>query len=229
MAALFDAYARGRPERSTADLGQRWELEHLPCRLWPSASSIQGPEHGAIDLIEQPAIDPTRVTKIPRVLSPPVFDLHGQAGAYKAKFDALISGHYTAAVILHGVDADARSVRARPLRRSGSCGVPRRSRAGFVPPSTRADRCAGGRRGRPGRHDATARCDVRWRLAENPFARAQIESKFRTYAEGAEPTRRRGDGMEAIGDLENLGSSRSHGHAPAAPRRGQATLAAVGR
>src|SRR5262249_61831559 len=53
------------------------------------------------DLIERHEIDPAEVTKVRVALSQPAFDLHGKLAQYKGKFDALISGHYTAAVILH--------------------------------------------------------------------------------------------------------------------------------
>ena len=99
---LFNVYSNGgRPEAVTADLGKRWELEQIALRLWPSASSIQGMNTALFDLIEQHKIDPARVKKVRVALSQPAFDLHGKLAHYKGKFDALISGHYTAAVILH--------------------------------------------------------------------------------------------------------------------------------
>src|SRR5512132_120528 len=99
---LYNVYANGgRPEAVTAELGQRWELEQIALRLWPSASSIQGMNTALFDLIERHKIDPAKVKKVRIALSPPAFDLHGKLAHYKAKFDALISGHYTAAVILH--------------------------------------------------------------------------------------------------------------------------------
>src|ERR1700760_1195836 len=99
---LYNVYANGgRPEAVTAELGQRWELEQIALRLWPSASSIQGMNTALFDLIEQHRIDPATV-KIVRIgLSQPAFDLHGGLAKYKGKFEALISAHYTAAVILH--------------------------------------------------------------------------------------------------------------------------------
>ena len=53
------------------------------------------------DLIEQHKVDPAKVRTLRIGLSPTTFDLHGKLRDYKGKFDALISGHYTAAVILH--------------------------------------------------------------------------------------------------------------------------------
>src|SRR5262249_2260458 len=99
---LYSVYAKGGgPEDAIHDLGKRWEHEQIALRLWPSASSIQGMNTAMFDLIEQQKIDPARVKKVRVALSPATFDLHGKLAQYKAKFDALISGHYTAAVILH--------------------------------------------------------------------------------------------------------------------------------
>src|SRR5712671_173983 len=99
---LYNTYANGgRPEAVTADLGQRWELEQIALRLWPSASSIQGMNTALFDLVEQHEIDPAKVKQLRVRLNQTVFDLHGKLARYKAKFDALISAHYTAAVILH--------------------------------------------------------------------------------------------------------------------------------
>ena len=99
---LYNTYTNGgRPDAVTADLGKRWELIQIALRLWPSASSIQNMNTALFDLIEQNRIDPDQVKKLRIALSKTVFDLHGGLAHYKGKFDALISAHYTAAVILH--------------------------------------------------------------------------------------------------------------------------------
>ncbi|HXW27426.1 MAG TPA: MmgE/PrpD family protein, partial [Xanthobacteraceae bacterium] len=99
---LYTAYADGgKPELATADLGTRWELTQIALRPWPSASSIQGMNTALFDLIEKHRIDPARVKAVRIGLSKPAFDLHGGLARYQGKFDALISAHYTAAVILH--------------------------------------------------------------------------------------------------------------------------------
>jgi 2-methylcitrate dehydratase PrpD len=76
-----------------------------------------------------------------------------------------------------------------------------------------------------------ARCDHPRGSAENPLSRAQIEGKFRTYADGALAASDIAGAIDAVGDLENLGSVRKlMDMLRAAPRRGQAdraTLAAA--
>src|SRR6476646_506977 len=99
---LYNSYSNGgKPELATADLGKRWELEQIALRLWPSASSIQGMNTALFDLIEAHDVDPVKVKQLRVRLNQTVFDMHGKLARYKAKFDALISAHYTAAVILH--------------------------------------------------------------------------------------------------------------------------------
>src|SRR5262249_23642449 len=71
---LYNAYANGgKPELATAGLGQRWELEQIALRLWPSASSIQGMNTALFDLVEQHRIDPAQVKGLRIALSPPAF------------------------------------------------------------------------------------------------------------------------------------------------------------
>ena len=226
---LFNVYANGgRPDAVTADLGQRWELEQIALRLWPSASSIQGMNTALFDLIEQHRIDPGRVTKVRVALSPSVFDLHGKLARYKAKFDALISGHYTAAVILH--DQMLTLAQFEPARYDD----PELRRAAAEQIEIRPDPALTGVQAVV-EVDAdgtmlTARCDYPRGSAENPLSRAQIESKFRTYADGVLSPSAVAATIEAVSDLENLGSARKlMDMLRPAPRRGQATLAAVGR
>ena len=75
----------------------------------------------------------------------------------------------------------------------------------------------------------TARCDHPRGSPENPLCRSQIESKFRTYAEGVLTPSAIIGTIEAVSDLENLGSvGKLMDMLRASPRRRQATLAAVG-
>ena len=73
----------------------------------------------------------------------------------------------------------------------------------------------------------TARCEHPRGSAENPLSRAQIEGKFRTYADGVLTAAAVAGVIEAVADLENLSSARKlMDLLRAAPRR--ATLAAAG-
>jgi 2-methylcitrate dehydratase PrpD len=49
---LFNTYSDGgTPDAATNQLGQRWELEQIALRLWPSASTIQGFITAMFDLV----------------------------------------------------------------------------------------------------------------------------------------------------------------------------------
>jgi len=78
----------------------------------------------------------------------------------------------------------------------------------------------------------TARCDYPRGSAENPLSHAQIEGKFRSYADGVLTPSAIAWTIDAVGDLEKLGSVRQFmDMLRAAPQRCQAeraTLAAVG-
>ena len=72
----------------------------------------------------------------------------------------------------------------------------------------------------------TARCDYPRGSAENPLSRAQIKSKFRTYASDVLSPSAIEETIDAVGDLENLGSvQKLMDMLRAAPRRGQAERA----
>jgi 2-methylcitrate dehydratase PrpD len=169
--------------------------------------------------------------KIVRVaVSPAVFDLHGKLAKYKAKFDALISGHYTAAVILH--DQELTLAQFEPARYDD----PKLRRAAAEQIEIRPDVTLKGVQavveietdGTP----LTARCEYPRGSAENPLSRAQIESKFRTYADAVLTPSAIAGTIDAVGNLEDLGSVRQlMDMLRVAPRRGQAervTRAAIG-
>jgi 2-methylcitrate dehydratase PrpD len=203
---LYNTYANGgRPDAAIADLGRRWELKQIALRLWPSASSIQGMNTALFDLVEQQRIDPAQVKKMRIALSQTVFDLHGGLARYKGKFDALISAHYTAAVILHDRELTLSQFEAQRYD------DPRLRRAAAEQVEIRPDPALTGVQAvveieaRDG-STLSARCDHPRGSAENPLSRAQIEKKFRTYA----PARLAAAAIDAIvaavDGLEEFGS-----------------------
>src|SRR6202030_1042889 len=204
---LFNVYTNGgRPEAVTADLGKRWELEQIALRLWPSASSIQGMNTAMFDLIEQHQIDPAKVKKVRVALSQPAFDLHGKLPQYKGKFDALISGHYTAAIILH--DQELTLAQFEPARYDDA----NMRRAAAEQIEIRPDPALTGVQAvveiESEGSKLTARCEHPRGSAENPLSHGQIESKFRTYAEGVLSPSAIAGTIEAVAHLENLPSVR---------------------
>ncbi len=222
---LYNVYANGgRPEAVTADLGKRWELAQIALRLWPSASSIQGMNTALFDLIERHKIDPAKVKKVRIALSQPTFDLHGKLAHYKGKFDALISGHYTAAVILH--DQELTLAQFEPARYDD----PKMRRAAAEQIELHADPALSGVEAvaEIEMEDATlnAHCQHPRGSPENPLSRGEIEGKFRTYADGVLSPSTIAATIDAVANLENLGSVRKLMEMlRAVPRRAQAERA----
>ncbi len=205
---LFNSYANGgKPEVVTADLGTRWEAEQIALRLWPSASSTQGMNTALFDLVEKHKINPDKVKKLRVGLSQTVFDLHGKLARYKAKFDALISAHYTAAIILHDqVLTLAQFEPARyddpKIRKAAAEQVdvqPDPSLTG-VQASVEIEMADGSK--------LSSRSDHPRGSYENPLSRAQIEGKFRTYAKGVLSDSQVNEAIDAMNRLEDLGSVR---------------------
>jgi 2-methylcitrate dehydratase PrpD len=224
---LFNVYTNGgRPQAVTADLGKRWELEQIALRPWPSASSIQGMNTAMFDLIEQHRIDPAEVKKVRVALSQPAFDLHGKLASYSGKFEAMISAHYTAAVILH--DQQLTLAQFEPARYDD----PGMRRAATEQVEIRGDAALRDAQAvveiKTDAGTLTARCDHPRGCAENPLTRARIAGKFRTYAQGVLTPSAIEATIEAVSHLEDLGSVRELMDMLRAPRRGQPTLAAVG-
>src|SRR5690348_13320074 len=205
---LYNSYSNGgKPELATADLGQRWELEQIALRLWPSASSIQGMNTALFDLVEANDIDPAKVKQLRVRLNQTVFDLHGKLAKYKAKFDALISAHYTAAVILH--DKTLTLAQFEPARYDDP--VLRRSAAEQV--DVKPDPALTGVQAVVEIEMAdgkvlSARCEHPRGSAENPLSWAQIEGKLRTYADGVLAPGHVDEVVGMVKRLEDLGSVR---------------------
>jgi len=206
---LYNAYANGgKPELATAELGRRFELEQIALRLWPSASLIQGLNTALFEIVEKHSIDPARVRKVEIALSKPTFDFHGGFGRYRAKFEALLSAHYTAAAILH--DRALTLAQFTPARYDD----PKLRRFAAEKVEVRADAAIAGSQAQV---DVTmddgarfsARCEHPLGAPENPLSREQVERKFRTYAEGVIADAAVDGVIAAVDRLEDYGPVRS--------------------
>ncbi len=139
-------------------------------------------------------------------LSQPVFDLHGKLSRYKAKFDALISGH------LHRSRHPARPgmtlAQFEPARYDDpKMRAPRPSRS-----SWRADPAltgvAGGGRHRDRRHDAHRPLRPSARFGREPAVARPDREQIPHLCRGRADAIGIAGTIEAVGDLENLGSVR---------------------
>jgi 2-methylcitrate dehydratase PrpD len=205
---LYNAYVNGgKPDVVTADLGQRFELEQIALRLWPSASLIQGLNTALFDIVEKHKIDAAHVRKVDIALSRATFDFHGGFDRYKAKFEALLSAHYTAAVILH--DRALTLAQFEPDRYDD----PKLRRFAAENVAVHADDAIAGAQAKvdvimDDGATFSARCQHPLGSAENPLSRRQIEQKFRSYAQGVIADAHIADVIAAVDRLEDFGSVR---------------------
>ena len=206
---LYNSYSNGgRPEAVIEGLGQRWELEQIALRLWPSATTIQGLITAMFELVENRGVGSDQVKKLRASLGKTAFDMHGGFSRYKGKFEALLSTHYAAAVILH--DRQLSLAQFEPARYND----PRLVR--FAAEQVEVQ-CDPGLVGTQAIVEAetvsgetiTVRCDNPRGAPENPLSRAQIEDKFRTYARMRLSASRVEEAIGMVSRLEQLGSTRS--------------------
>jgi 2-methylcitrate dehydratase PrpD len=206
---LYNTYTHGgKPEGAVAGLGERWELEQIALRLWPSASTTQGLVTALFDLIEQHEIDTGKVRKVRVGMSKVGNDMHSTFPRYKGKFEALLSAHYAVAAVLHDRELTLTQFEPRryedvKLRSFAAEQVEVREDASLTGPQTivEADLADG--------RTVKVRSDVPRGSPEKPLTRAQIQAKFRTYARGRLDETRIGDVISSVSDLENLASVRS--------------------
>ena len=188
-----------KPELAVEDIGRRWELEHISLRLWPSGSPMQGINTALFDLVERHAIDPDAIRAVRIALSPSVYDMHGKLPHYNGKFEALISAHYTAAVILRERELTMKQYEAArlddPVLRREAEKI-----AFTADPALQGVQAAA----EIEMNDGTvlsARCDHPRGSFENPLSSEQLRTKFRTYAA---PFRPEADIVKAIDRIEHL-------------------------
>jgi 2-methylcitrate dehydratase PrpD len=215
---LYTTYAEGgKAELATADLGQRWELEQIALRLWPSATLIQGMVTALFDILGRQPIDVDSVRKVRIALGEGAFKMHGGFGTYKAKFEALLSAHYTAAAILH--DKALTLAQFEPNR----YGDQKLRRFAAERVEVRADASVSGSQAEvevvTGSATYSARCNHPLGSYENPLSRAQIENKLAAYAKGVLSDGAVADVIGAVSGLEQVASVRTlMGSLCAAPR-----------
>jgi 2-methylcitrate dehydratase PrpD len=159
------------------------------------------------DLVEKHKLDISQVKKLKVALSQPAFDLHGGFDTYKAKFDALLSTHYCAAVILH--DKALTLAQFEPARYDD----PKLRKFAAEQVEVKADRALSGVQAvveaeTTDGKTLTVRCDHPRGSAGNALTRNQIEDKFRTYATLRLSDSRIEEIIGAVTRLEELGSVR---------------------
>jgi 2-methylcitrate dehydratase PrpD len=204
---LFNTYAAGgRLDLAIGDLGKRWELEQIALRLWPSASLMQGMTSALFEMLAKGPIDPAKVKTVRVGLSPMAFQMHGDLPRYKAKFEALLSTHYTAAVILH--DRALTLAQFEPDRYDDP--VLRKFAEQQVTVSVDPALTIIQTDVEVEMKDGTVRklrSEHPKGSFENPLTRSEVEDKFRVYAKGRLPGPCIEDIIGIVNELEKLPST----------------------
>jgi 2-methylcitrate dehydratase PrpD len=205
---LYNSYSNGgRPEAVTEGLGIRWEVELIALRLWPSASTIQGLITAMFDLVEKHRVGPDQVKKVRVSLSKSAFDLHGGFARYKSKFDALLSSHYAAAVILS--DRELSLAQFEPARYNDA----KLKRYAAEQVEVKADPALTGVQAvveaeKTDGSTITVRCDHPRGSPETPLTRTQVEGKFRACAKSRLSDATVEEVIAVVSRLEDLESTR---------------------
>jgi 2-methylcitrate dehydratase len=134
--------------------------------------------------------------------------MHGIFPRYRGKFEALLSSHYVAAVVLH--DRALTLAQFEPERYNDAklkAFAAENVETGADPTLSGVDaiveaETADGRR-------LSVRCDTPIGSPERPLTRAQVEGKFRTYARETLPRNRIEEVIAAVWKLEDLANVRS--------------------
>ena len=177
---LYSTYADGGlPELATRGLGRRWELQRIALRQWPAATALQDVLTALAELEEDVVFED--IARVRLALPETAFRMHGGFATWRAKFEALLSAHYVAAVYLR--DRTLTLDRFEPecyddpaLRRFAAERVEVVHDSGLESGQAVAEiETAGG-----ARH--FARCDHALGTPENPLSLEQVKEKFKTYA-----------------------------------------------
>jgi 2-methylcitrate dehydratase PrpD len=206
---LFNSYTNGgRPDAAVAGLGERWELEQIALRAWPSASNTQGLITAMFDLIEKHGVRAADVRRVRLRTSKTTHDMHGGFARYAGKFDALLSAHYAVAVILH--EGALTLAEFEPDRYND----PKLKQFAAEKVDVVADPALAGPQAVVEAEMANGetlrvRCDAPRGSPENRLTRPQIEAKFRVYAKARLARERVEEVVATVAGLEKLDSVRT--------------------
>jgi 2-methylcitrate dehydratase PrpD len=201
---LYNTYAEGgRIDLAIGDLGARWELEQIALRLWPSATALQDVLTALFDLKQKNDIAFGDIASVRVSVCETAHRMHGGFSTYGAKFEALLSAHYVAAVYLRDgvvtLDQFEPACYDAPELRAFAA-----EKVEIVADTSLKGGEASAEIVTTGGQTLSGKCDYPLGAPENPLSPDQIRDKFRTYAAKLLTPERTEEVIDAIDGLEDL-------------------------
>ena len=205
---LYNTYADGGlPDLATGDLGDRWELQQIALRLWPSATALQEVITALYNAVQAQDVVFEEIAEVRLKLSETPFKMHGGFSTYTAKFEALLSAHYVAGAYLR--DRTVTLEQFEPdcyddpvLRRFAA------EQVKILHDDTLSNGQAVAEIDTTSGITVTARCDHPLGSPKNPLSASQIDEKLRICAAYRLPDSRVDELAGAVNDIESVTSVR---------------------
>lgn len=205
---LYNTYAEGGiPDAVTGDLGERWELQRIALRMWPSATALQEVITALYNLVQETGVAFDEVAGVRLALSRTPYDMHGGFSKYRAKFEALLSAHYVTGVYLRDrtvtLDQFEPACYDDPALRAFAAEKVEVALDGNLANGQAVVdvETTDGRK-------LSARCDHPLGSPANPMLPGQVEHKLRTCAGYRLSDARTDELVSAVANIENLKSAR---------------------
>ena len=193
---------------ATEGLRERWELEQIALRPWPTSAANQAFVSALFELIQQHDLNADGVSRLRIHLSKASFDAYAHRRTISGKWEASGSVYYTAAIVLFDRELwmnqfESERYNDTAVRRFALERVQLVSDAGLtgVQAIVNVETKAG--------ITLTARCDEPKGTPENRMTRAEIEAKFRKGAQGRLGAAQVASVLDTISRIEELQSVRS--------------------
>lgn len=98
---LYNAMSDGGdPDAVVAHLGERWELENISLRMWPTAAVLQSTVSALMALVERHDVRPEDVDRVYIGLPKAAYEMNGTMG-WQNRLSAMLSARYVSSVVLH--------------------------------------------------------------------------------------------------------------------------------
>ena len=205
---LFNTYSNGgKPKRVVKGLGVRWEFQQIALRMWPAATGLQGLVTALTNLVKENEFSFDKIKTVKVKLSETQYKMHGVFANYEAKFQALLSAHYTSAVVLR--DRELTLAQFEPKCYNNSVlrnFAAKKVIVGYDPVLT-GQQCAITLEIKDG-SILSCQTDHPLGAPENPVSFPEVEEKFRIYASEKLPKRRINRIITTINELEKLDDTR---------------------